>query len=336
VSRPTLVLTRRDIARLMRPSDYLEAVEAAFRAAADGRGASPAPMHLPVPGGGFHVKGAGFGEGELTAGSGAVAAFKVNGNIPSNPARRGLPTIQGAIVLCDAEIGEVLALMDSIEVTLQRTAAATAAAARHLARPGSEVVTICGCGEQGRAQLQALREVLPLKGGYLFDLDGSRAATLAQEARTWGLAMEAVGDLAVATRRSDVVVTCTPAREPFLTPAHVTPGAFIAAVGADAPDKGEIAPELMAEAAVVVDVLDQCLAMGDLRRAVAAGAMTAAQVRASLGEVLTGRRTGRADPMEIVVFDSTGTAIQDVASAAVIHERACEAGRGLAVDLGAP
>src|SRR4051812_2885619 len=152
---PVLVLTRAEIARLMTPRDYLVAVEQAFAALGHGHAGSPAPLHLPRAGGGFHVKAAAWGH------DGAFAAFKINGNFPGNPAY-GKPTIQGVIVLCDAEDGAPLAVMDSIEVTRRRTAAATALAARHLARPGSERVLICGCGDQALAQLAALTDVLPL------------------------------------------------------------------------------------------------------------------------------------------------------------------------------
>ena len=123
-------------------------------------------------------------------------------------------------------------------------------------------------------------------------------------------------------------------RRPFLGLAHVAGGAFVAAVGADNPEKSELDPDLMAAAAVVTDVTAQCLVMGDLHHAVAAGAMTADAVRAELAEVLGGRKPGRRDDDEIVVFDSTGTAIQDVASAAVIYERALGAGAGLKLQLG--
>lgn len=336
-TRPTgtRVLTRRDIAALMRPADYRAAVERAFAAAAAGRGAAPPPMHLAGGGdGAFHVKGAGFGAGALTAGGRAYVAFKVNGNFPANPAARGLPTIQGAIVLCDGDDGSVLALMDSIEVTLQRTAAATAVAAARLARGDASVVTICGCGAQAYAQLEALKEVLPLASGFAWDRDFARAAALARRARSLGLALTAVDDLLTATRQSDVIVTCTTATAPFLHPHHVPPGAFVAAVGADNPSKSEISPALMARAKVVPDVLAQCLAMGDLHHAVAAGAMSPACVHAELGEIVAGAKPGRTDPLEITIFDSTGTAIQDVASAAVLYERACRDGGGLTVDLG--
>src|SRR5688572_19409190 len=122
----TILLSRSDIAALMRPADYIAAVEKGFRAAKQGRAMSPPPLHLECAEGGFHAKAASL----TTARS--YAAFKLNGNFPANPAK-GTPTIQGALLLSDAADGTLLAVMDSSEVTVQRTAAATALAARYLA-----------------------------------------------------------------------------------------------------------------------------------------------------------------------------------------------------------
>ena len=130
-------------------------------------------------------------------------------------------------------------------------------------------------------------------------------------------------------------VTCTPARRWFLGRAHVAAGAFVAAVGADNPEKQEIEPALLAASAVVADVLEQCATIGDLHHAIAAGLMRREDVRAELADVVSGRKPGRLSADEIVVFDSTGTALQDVAAAALVYERALASGAGLTVDLGA-
>jgi alanine dehydrogenase len=330
----TLVLTRAEIAGLVTPGDYRRAVEAGFRASE--HGAVPAPMHIAGAGAGFHVKGAGFPEGALGGDGGAYVAFKVNGNFPRNRAERGLPTIQGAIVLCDGVDGSVLAVMDSIEVTLQRTAAASALAAVYLARPESATITICGCGDQALPHLRALQDVRPLVGGFAWDRDPDRARTLAVAAGRIGLRLEVVADFAEGARQSDVIVTCTTATTPFLGPRHVRPGAFIAAVGADSPDKSELEPALFAGATIVADVLSQCLAMGDLRHAVAAGMLAPDGVHAELADLVVGRKAGRRSDDEVIIFDSTGTAIEDVASAAMIFQLAKARGLGVATPLGAP
>lgn len=324
--RPTddvLIITRRDIVQAMTPGDFLQAADQAFRAAATGKGSAPQPMHLPMTRGGFHAKGAGISLART------YVAVKVNGNFPGNPAELGLPTIQGAIILADGDTGALLAILDSIEVTLRRTAAASALAAQLLARPESRTLLVCGCGEQGRAHVTALREVLPLRRCLLWDRDHAATAALARDL-TGGAGPSAIAapDLAAASTAADVIVTCTTARQPFLDIDLVRPGTFIAAVGADNPGKSEIAPRLMAAATVVTDGLDQCAAMGDLHHAIAAGTMTAAESHAELGQVLAGARHGRRSPEEIIIFDSTGTGLQDAAASAAIYER-CRGNRSV-------
>ncbi len=318
MSEPAIFLTRAEIAGLMAPGDYLDAVEAAFRAS----WVAPPPMHLHAIGGAFHAKGA------VLLGARNLVALKLNGNFPGNPAR-GLPTIQGVIVLCDATNGAVLAIMDSIEITLRRTAAATALAARHLARREAGTIAMCGCGDQARAQVEALAPLFPFRRGFAWDKDWAKAERFSRDmSAALGFVFEPVEGLRDATAEADIIVTCTTSREPFLGEGDVSPGAFVAAVGADNPEKSEIAPALMARAKVVVDVMEQCVAMGDLHQAIEAGAMKAGDVHADLGEIVRRRRSGRERADEIIVFDSTGTAIQDVASAAMAYERAEARGVG--------
>ena len=314
----TLILTRTDIGRLMQPTDWLEAVEVGFRAAAAGDAASPPPMVLEGSGGTFHAKGAAIRLGR------PYAALKLNANFPDNPRTAGLPTIQGAVLLCDGETGALLAVMDSIEVTLRRTAAATALAAKYLAGRGSTVL-ICGCGEQGAAQLMALRAVLPLQRALAWDREFSRAQAFAHELNDALFTVEPVCELPTGEQRCDVIVTATTAREPFLDPGHVRSGTFIAAVGADSPDKSELHPELMSGACVVADVLAQCIAMGDLHHAIAAGVMRPGDVHADLAELVAGARPGRTSDDQVTIFDSTGTALEDAAAAVAIYEKAVRA-----------
>jgi ornithine cyclodeaminase/alanine dehydrogenase-like protein (mu-crystallin family) len=322
------ILTRGDVAALMDPAAWLEAVETGFAAVAAGAASSPPPMHIDGEGGAFHAKGA-----SLRLDDRLYVAMKLNGNFPGNPAERGLPTIQGAILLCDGRDGSLLAILDSIEVTIRRTAAATALAARYLARPDSATILVCGCGEQGRAQLEALAAVLPLRRVSVWDADGERARAFAGEmAPKLGLDVVPAGLEAAA--RCDVIVTCTPATAPFLSRTMVSPGTYVAAVGADSPHKNELHADLFAGTKVVADVTAQCLAMGDLRHAVAAGAIGAGEVHAELADLVSGAREGRASAEEITVFDSTGTALQDVAAAAFLYERCAGLPSARTVDLG--
>ncbi len=324
-----LVLTRADIAGLMDDKAWLEASETAFAAAAAGDADVPPPMTIRAQGGTFHAKGAALRFDRL------YVALKLNGNFPGNAEARRLPTIQGAVLLCDGETGSLLAIMDSIEVTLRRTAAATALAARFLARPESRRLLVCGCGEQGTAQLAALAAVLPIDHVLAWDRDPARIQAFVDAHNRAGPEVEPAASLADAALASDVIVTCTTANAAFLESGFVRPGTFVAAVGADSPDKSEIEPVLMRRSMVVADRLDQCAAMGDLRHAIAAGAMARADVHAELAELVTGAKKGRTGPGQVTLFDSTGIALQDVAAAAFVHRRALAAGSFRAVALGA-
>jgi ornithine cyclodeaminase/alanine dehydrogenase-like protein (mu-crystallin family) len=331
VAHDTLVLARAEVARLLRMPECIEAVERAFVRHAHQETIPPGVLGAHVEGGGFHIKSAGL----LEAVDGRpVFAAKVNANFPANPDRHGLPTIQGVIALFDASDGRLLALLDSIEITSLRTAAATAVAAKYLA-PDPATVTICGCGEQGRNQLRALACVRSVERVMALDLNPERAMRFARD-----MTAELELDVAVirepgeAARDTGIWVTCTPAHRWFLGRAHVAPGAFVAAVGADNAEKQEIEPALLAASAVVADVLEQCAAIGDLHHAIAAGLMRREDVRAELADVVSARKPGRLSPDEIVVFDSTGTALEDVAAAALVYQGARSSGAGITVDLG--
>jgi alanine dehydrogenase len=326
-----LLLTPREVQSLLTLDECIAAVEQAFGLYGEGKAAPPAVLSMHGAGGGFHVKA-----GLLDLRRQYFAA-KVNGNFPANEARFGLPTIQGVIVLCDAENGTPLAVMDSRDITLLRTAAATAVAANHLARADSRIATVCGCGSQGRVQLEALARVRPLEAVFAYDKIAERAQRYAHElAASLGIAVTPVLDLGRAVQQSDICITCTPSQQPLLKVGDVRPGTFIAAVGADNPQKQEIHALLMAQSKIVVDVLEQCAIMGDLHHALQSGAMTQTDVHAELGAVVAGRKAGRESKEEIIIFDSTGMALQDVAAAAIVYEKAQEAALGGSAGPGGP
>jgi alanine dehydrogenase len=322
------ILSRRDVLDLLSLRECIAAVEAAFHLHAEGRTLGPGVLGVPAGQGGFHIKAAGL------VGQRSYFAAKTNANFPENPRRFGLPTIRGTVVLCDAETGEPLAMMDSGSVTALRTGAATAVAAKALARRDSRSALIVGCGAQGEIQLAAIAAVLQLQRVWVLDSERSRAESLAARAQAdLGIRVEVATDLQAALRTSDVCVTCTPSRRAFVSAQDVAPGTFIAAVGADSHGKQELEPALLASSKVVVDVLEQCAEIGELQHALAAGLMTREHVHAELGDVVAGRRPGRTDDHEITIFDSSGTALQDVAAAIVVYEKANAVGRGTEVKL---
>src|SRR5579872_173389 len=320
----TLFLSPREVRDLLTMDECIAAVESAFRLYGEGKAVRPGVLSMHTADGGFHMKA-----GLLDLGRMYFAA-KVNGNFPDNPALFGLPTIQGVIVLCDAERGCPLAIMDSRDITSLRTGAATAVAAKHLARQDSRTVTICGCGSQGRVQIKALSRVLRLETVFAYDKNHEQMLRFARDvSEELGFPAHSVTNLHDAVSQSDICVTCTPSRQAYLSANEVSPGTFIAAVGADNPDKQELHPSLMANSKIVTDVLEQCSVMGDLHHALNAGLMVKEDVHAELGEVVAGKKPGRESDAEIIVFDSTGMALQDVADAVCVYEKAQEQGSGV-------
>jgi len=326
----TLILSRRDVMELLSLGDCIEAVEQAFRLHAEGRTFGPGVLGIRATDGGFHIKAAGL------LGERGYFAAKTNANFPDNPRRFGFPTIQGAVLLADASNGQLLAVIDSASVTTLRTGAATAVAAKFMARRDARTATIVGCGVQGEVQLAAVAAVLPLERAWVVDADPTRAERLAAHAASsLGIRVEPAKDLRVALRQSDVCVTCTPSRRAFVAACDVRPGTFVAAIGADSEGKQELEPQLVASATLVVDVLEQCAEIGELQHALAAGLLTRDQVHGELADLVSGRRPGRTRDDEITIFDSSGTALQDVAAAVAVYQNARARNRGMEVKLDA-
>jgi alanine dehydrogenase len=316
----TLLLCRSDIEELLSLRDCIKAVHEIFRLQGEGKIPAPEILGVKTPSGGLHVKA-----GLLPAERNYFVA-KLNANFPDNNTRFGLPTIQGVIVVFDAKNGLPLAILDSIDVTIKRTAAASAVAAKYLARTNSSVATVCGCGQQGRAQLRAIHLVLPLTKIYAFDVDERAAINLGNElSPKLKIDIEPVRDSASAIQKSDVCITCTTANESFVREEDVRPGTFIAAVGADNEHKQEIDSALIASAKVVADSLEQSCAIGDVHHAIVQGLMRKEDVYAELSKIVAGKKPGRTSKAEIIIFDSTGVAIEDAAAAAIVYEKALAA-----------
>lgn len=318
-STETLLLTRRDVANLLTITECMVAVENAFGLYANGKMTPPKVLGIHVDNGGFHIKA-----GVLTSDKIYFAA-KTNANFPNNSSQHGLPTIQGVIVVCDGRNGRLLSLMDSIEMTILRTGAATGIAAKYLALPDARVATICGCGNQGKISLKALLEVRKLEKIYAFDIDPLQTEKLAHEFSNENeidvIAITA-NDLHDALIQSHICVTCTPSQKPFIQAKDIRPGAFIAAVGSDSEEKQELFPDLIAKNKIVVDIAEQAATIGELHHAIKQGLTTIDHIHAGLGQIITGQKAGRESDNEIIIFDSTGTALQDVAAAAIVYEKA--------------
>jgi ornithine cyclodeaminase/alanine dehydrogenase len=232
--------------------------------------------------------------------------------------------------MCDGSDGTLLALIDSIEITTIRTGAATAVAAKYLACPGADTATICGCGNQGRISLKALLKTRLLKTVYVFDIERIFAEKLSADfSRQVKVIPIQRGELSMALKQSGIVVTCTPSTKPFIRPEDIALGTFVAAVGADSENKQELFSDLFVGNKIVVDVVDQSAAIGELHHAIREKKVSIAAVHAELGMIVAGKKAGRESRDEIIIFDSTGMALQDVAAASFVYEKALEMSMGV-------
>lgn len=305
----------------------MDAVEYAFRLQAEGKVERPKILGIHVEQGGFHIKA-----GAMNSSHHYFVA-KMNANFPGNK-KNNLPTIQGVIIVSNGENGKLLALLDSIEITIIRTGAATGVAAKYLSRKDSKVATICGCGNQGRISLKALLQVRELETVFAFDVEPYQSKRFAAElSKELNISIEVVNDLSKAARSSDIIVTCTPSKTALVKTEDVKPGTFIAAVGADSEDKQEIDSSLLASSKIVVDLLEQASTIGELHHGIKNGLVTQAHVHAELGEIIAGHKRGRTSEDEIIIFDSTGMALQDVAASAIVYEKALEQNIGMTLNF---
>jgi alanine dehydrogenase len=325
----TLILKKKDVRTLLTIPECIVAVEEAFKLWALGKAQPPGILGVHARDGGFHMKA-----GILNLGREYFVA-KTNANFPQNPTLNGLPTIQGVIAISDATNGKLLALMDSIEITIVRTGVATAAAAKYLSNVDSKTVTICGCGNQGIISVKALKAVRDIQRVFAFDIDETIADRFAKVlSKELGITVVLASTLQEALSQSDICITCTPSKKYFISKEDVRPGTFIAAVGSDSEDKQELDPQLLAGNKVVADSIDQAIKIGELHHALAVGLMKRADVYGELGEIIAGIKPGRSSKSEIIIFDSTGIGLQDVAAAAVVYEKALEQEIGMEFNIG--
>ena len=317
MSNPVLI-SGKEVLSLLQLEECIEAVENAFKQYAQGKASQPGVLAMHQRQGSFHIKA---GSMEMSQ---PYFVAKVNGNFPSNRSLYNLPTIQGLLMLANADNGEVLAIMDSVQITILRTGAATAVAAKYLSMNDASTATIIGCGIQGRISLRMLMKVRPIKKVYIYDSDPEQQENFVKDLEDVLVDIHPVQNISEGLKYSDICITCTTSTRAFLKNEDMMPGTFIAAVGADNESKQELDPRLLSNNIVVTDVTKQCSKIGELHHAIDEGLMTVENVYAELGEIIAGIKKPPSLEKQMVIFDSTGMALQDVAAAAVVYERAIQ------------
>ena len=243
---------------------------------------------------------------------------------------------QGAVLLFEAEHGVLQAIIDASSVTAIRTAAVSGVATRALARAEAGDLCIMGSGAQAMTHLEAMHAVRTLRRVRVWSRSFDNATAFARKALAkHGIEVEAIASARDAVMDADIICTTTSSREPVLLGEWIAQGAHINAVGSSVPAARELDTGAVVNAALFVDRRESALnEAGDYLIPVKEGAIDASHIRAELGEVLTGAHGGRASGSEITLFKSLGIAIEDLASAQLIHRKALELGIGTSIELG--
>jgi ornithine cyclodeaminase/alanine dehydrogenase-like protein (mu-crystallin family) len=323
LGKTLLYLSQSDVAAVaLGMAEIIAALELMFREKGEGRVEMPPKIGIhPLPDAFIHAMPAAI-PGQKAVG------IKWVGGYPEN-SKRGLPYVTGMLILNDYETGFPIALMDATWITAKRTGAATALSAKYLARRDSATVGILGCGVQGRSNLEALKVLFPLKKIYAYDTHADRGAHYAQEMSSQlGIEAIPVTDPKQAVVNCDIVVTAGPIlRKPHasIQRGWLREGAFASLVDFDSywhPDALQEADKFCTDD---VPQLHHYRDLGYFQNI--------PPVHADLGELVTGRKPGREEPQERTIACNLGIALDDMATAPLIYERAIKKGIGTCLPL---
>jgi alanine dehydrogenase len=265
---------------------------------------------------------------------GSVAGVKAVNVHPENPEKFNLPTVMAVIELVNPDNGYPLAIMDGTSVTNMRTGAAAGVATKYLAKKDSESLGFVGSGVQALLSFMALNEVMEINEVKIASRNINNSENLAMTIRdNYGIDARAVDHIKDAVKGMDIVTTTTPSKTPLILSKWVDYGTHINAMGADAPGKQELETEILLGSKIIIDDWEQASHSGEINIPVSGGIIGKGDIHSKIGDVIIGNNTGRINDKEITVFDSTGLAVQDIATALKVYEKALEMGIGHKMDL---
>ncbi len=309
----TYIIKRCEIENVFGIADYICAIEKAFMLYGEGKVQMPPKVYLS------------FDKGDLRCMPVYLPSMKAAGvkNVNAHPGNKDIPAVMATITLIDPDTGFPMAIIDGTHITKMRTGAAGAVAAKYLSREDSKVAGFVGAGVQAGTQLEALLIVRPeLSRIVVYDINEANMKLFAEEARTqYGLQVEYASSVRDTVEKADIVITTTPVRTPIIKAEYIGRGTHINAIGADAPGKQELDPEILKQAIIVIDNWEQASHGGEINVPLAKGLITREDIYANLGEIVCGRKSGRESAEQITVFDSTGLAIQDISAAVEIYRK---------------
>ena len=318
------ILSAADVQASVDMAGAIESMRDAFAALADGTATVPVRLALETEHGVTLFMPAHL------ASSGSTGAKVVSVN--AGNADRGLPMIQAVILALDPETGRLLAILDGTWLTALRTGAIGGLAAALLSREDSSTVALFGAGVQARTQLEAVRCVRSIADIRVVDRIGDSADSLVEELS--GVSARRVDDPDEAIDGADIVIAATTSHTPVFDGSKIASGTHVTGVGSFTPEMREVDTALVLRARVVVDQREATLAeAGDIIGPISDGVVDESVISAEIGEIVLGVQPGRISADEITFFKSVGNAVQDIAVAALVLERAQAAGRGVVVEL---
>ncbi|MFW5964447.1 MAG: ornithine cyclodeaminase family protein [Natronomonas sp.] len=323
----TLLLNRDDVGENARMEEVIVAVEEAFAAYQYGDVQMPAKSYIDLPeyNGDFRSMPA-----YMAADDWDAAGIKWVNVHTDNPGKYDLPTVLGTMIYSDPRNAFPLAIMDGTTLTRKRTGAAAAVATDHLAVADATSLGIVGAGVQSYTQLEAISVVRDIDTVVVAD---KREDAVEAFVERFGDEFDVRGGSIAEAAQCDVLSTVTPVESPIVSVEDVGEHTHINAMGADAPGKNELDEEIVANAKLVIDDYEQCTHSGEINVPWSHGVLSDEDIYGELGEIVTDEKLGRTPEDGVSVFDSTGLAIQDVAAAHVVYERANERDNGTPFEL---
>jgi ornithine cyclodeaminase len=320
-----LILNHKDVERLLPMSECIPAMGEALTALARGEAHQPLRTIFRPP----ETKGVLAMMPAFRETPSPLFGLKAICVFPGNAAI-GKDAHQGGVILFDGTTGEPLALINASAITAIRTAAVSALATQMLAREDASDLTIIGAGVQARPHLWAINCVRPLKRVRIVSRSLESAKRFASEMQPrFPTLIEPVATVEAAVCGADIIVTATTSREPVLQREWISAGAHINAIGTYSPKARELDTQTVVDARLFVDRRESALnEAGDYLIPASEGVIGPEHIRADLGEVLTGIHAGRTSPEEITVFKSLGLALEDLAAAAHVYQKAQQTGAG--------
>lgn len=324
-----LLLTMEDVMKVLDMPQCVNVVEKAFAEMASGTAVMPPRINL------FTAEGLALYMPAYLEEMGTLGC-KVVTSYVNNPAKHNRPTILGKMLLQDPETGDVICIMDGEYLTAVRTGAASGVATKYIARDEKgQKVGIFGAGVQGKAQLWAITVVRDIAKAYVYDISDESMIKFIQEMsaklRIEVIRAESPDHI---LEESDIICTATSTPTPIFSGNRVREGTHLNSVGSHTPNARELDTAIIKRAKVIADSYEACLSeAGDIMIPIQEGEINKSHLYAELGEIIIGKKPARVDDREITLFKSNGLAIQDVATAKLVYDKAVEARIGTRIYL---